>query len=339
MRGEETLVLTPPKKAVALLSGGLDSLLAAKLVKDWGIEVVGLHLLSPFQCRSDVVRVAESIGIPLLFREKGERYLDLVEKPRFGYGKNINPCVDCRVFMFQMADEVMAEIGASFLVTGEVVGQRPKSQVRANMNLIDKHSPLGDRILRPLSGAYFPATLPEKQGWIKRESLLKITGRSRKHQLQLAKNLGLKDHPSPAGGCLLTDALFAKKLRDFFAHSQTASSEERRVMSEVLRIGRHFRLSPDVKAILARTEKESRELEVLSTKTPVTIFRPEGFQGPVALAVGPLDEKTRGEVGALVLRFSRDRRPGQISFESQTERGQIEARLPFPEERLREVYL
>ncbi|MFM8312798.1 MAG: thiamine biosynthesis protein, partial [Deltaproteobacteria bacterium] len=233
--------------AIALISGGLDSALAASLVKQWGIHVIGLHLTSPFGCTTEAQKVAEEIQIPLQIRAKGEAFIDLIEKPKYGYGSQMNPCIDCRIYMFEWAEKVRQELGADFIVTGEVVGQRPLSQNKAAMALIDRNSPLEDRVLRPLSGGNLPPTLPEKRGWIQREQLRKFSGRGRTEQLALAKELGISAYTSPGGGCLLTEKAFSDRLRDFYRHPHFSTSEQKTAQAELLRLGRHFRPSSDFK--------------------------------------------------------------------------------------------
>lgn len=294
-------------KAIALISGGLDSLLAAKLVQDQGVEVIGLHLLSPFGCREEVERVAASIGMKLLVKEKGEAYLDLVESPRYGYGRNMNPCVDCRIFMFQLADVVRQEEGADFIVTGEVLGQRPMSQQRHAMNLIDKNSPEDARVLRPLSAKLFEPSYAEQMGWVKREALLRLNGRSRKEQIALAEKWGLKYFSNPAGGCLLTDAQFSRRLKDFFAHKAYSSSEERLSQSQMLRLGRHFRFSDESKAIVARNDAENKQLRNLWEKTSGIFFAPKNFEGPVAVFFGTVSEDSKKQVGRLIGRYGKSK--------------------------------
>ena len=276
------------RKAIALMSGGLDSTLAAKLVKDQGIDVVGLHLLSPFGCREEVAKSASSIGIPLLIKAKGESYLDLVENPRYGYGKNMNPCIDCRIFMFTLADVVMRDEGADFIVTGEVLGQRPMSQQRHAMELIDRKSPpsLDRLIVRPLSAHCFETTLPEEMGWIDREKFLSIAGRSRKEQMALATKLDLRDYSTPGGGCLLTESGFSSRLRDFFKHPTFTNTGERMAQSELLRVGRHFRLSETTKLIVGRNQQENEELTAHWREANGAFFYPSNFDSMPAFYLG-----------------------------------------------------
>ncbi len=293
-------------RAIGLLSGGLDSALAARLLIEQGIEVIGLHLRSPTACRSDVQEVARDLGVRLVIREKGEEYLRLLRHPRYGYGKNMNPCIDCRLFMFQLGRPYLDEFDACFLFTGEVVGQRPMSQHRNSLLMIDKHSGLRGLILRPLSAQVLPETVPEQRGWVDRSRLLGISGRSRTEQLALAQRFGLKHYQSPGGGCLLTDARFSAKLRDLFDHSP---EEQTRVDDvELLRLGRHFRIGDRVKLVLGRDQDENRRLAAFEGPDR-WLIEPEGFHGPSALVCGPRDEHSLMQAIRLIVRYSKDLSP------------------------------
>lgn len=293
-------------RALGLLSGGLDSALAARLLIDQGIEVLGLHLESPTACRSDVGEVARDLGIPLIRREKGEPYLDLLRSPRFGYGRNMNPCVDCRVFMFRLARPIMEEEGAQFLFTGEVMGQRPMSQTRERFHLIDREAGLAGWILRPLSAQILPETEPEKRGWVDRAKLLGIAGRTRTTQLELAERLGLRHYESPGGGCLLTDPIFSVKLRDLLDHGTRADTTMEDV--ELLRVGRHFRVHERLKIVLGRDAGENRARR--AHETPARrVIEPLSFSGPTALICGPFDAAALAGAARLIVRYSRDARP------------------------------
>jgi len=296
----------PTHRALGLLSGGLDSALAARLLIDQGLEVIGLHLESPTACRSDVREVARALGIRLEVRPKGEEYLRLLRSPRFGYGKNMNPCIDCRVFMFHIAKQCMDEVGAEFVFTGEVVGQRPMSQARNTLTLIDAESGLQNRIVRPLSAKLLPTTEPERQGLVDRERLLSISGRGRETQLALADRLGLAHYESPGGGCLLTDANFSVKLRDLFEHVP----EERTTLEDVrlLRLGRHFRVRDDLKIVLGRNREENLQLKAFAN-TERWLLEPENWNGPNALVCGPRGEDSLQEALVLMARYSRSPEP------------------------------
>ena len=289
-------------RAVGLLSGGLDSALAAKLMLEQGIEVIGLHLESPTACRSDVRELARELGIPLVVREKGEAYLKLLRHPRFGYGRNMNPCVDCRLFMFQLARPVLEEHGAHFVFTGEVVGQRPMSQTRGALSLVDRRSGLEGLILRPLSARLLPETEPERRGWVDRSRLLAISGRTRGGQLALAERHGLRHTQPPGGGCLLTDPNFSVRLRDLFEDVP----EERTTLDDValLRIGRVFRVGPGLRIVLGRDRAEN--LRLAEFESPARwLVEPLGFGGPSALVCGPRDEASLGHAIGLIARHSR----------------------------------
>jgi tRNA-uridine 2-sulfurtransferase len=322
----------PKPKAIALLSGGLDSLLAAQIVKNEGVEVLGLHLLSPFGCREEVARRAEAIGVPVLFREKGAAYLDVVKNPKFGYGKAMNPCIDCRIYMFEMAASVLEDEKADFIITGEVVGQRPMSQHRKAMDLIKRNSPMDDRILRPLSADAFPPTLAEREGWVKRENLLKIRGRGRNVQLSLTEKFGITDYATPGGGCLLTEPAFNGRLSDFFKYDDTLSESERLAQSELLRVGRHFRLSPETKVVVAKNDAENQTLKASWSKIGGTLFEPVNFTGPLALLFGVPTEESQSMSGAIISRYGKPQMGvSQISYRSQPQNPSPEGIFLAPE--------
>jgi hypothetical protein len=296
-------------KAIALLSGGLDSSLAVKLMIDQGIEVVAIHFTSPFcnctpkkaGCKNQARAIAEELGVEIQVMAKGMDYLSIVKDPPHGHGRGMNPCIDCRIYMLRKTGERMASLGASFVVTGEVLGQRPMSQHRNAIELIERESGLKGLILRPLSAHLFPPTLPEQQGIVDREKLLSITGRSRKTQIDMAEKLGIKDYPCPAGGCLLTDPVIAARLRDLFAFTPDFSMTD----VHLLRVGRHFRVHPTLKVVLGRNEEENLRIGCL-TKPGYTLFTPANFNGPGALASGIPDEAEDRLIGAMVARYSKD---------------------------------
>ncbi len=245
-------------KAVGLISGGLDSCLAAKIVQDLGVEVHGVFFTQPWGCcqKSKAMEVAQKLGIKLIVLQLDERYLEMIKKPRFGYGSALNPCVDCRVHMFSRAKKYMDSIAADFVFTGEVLGQRPMSQVRHRMETIEKHTGLRGRLLRPLSAQLFEPTIPEQEGLINREKLLAITGRSRQEQIKLAQEFDFGEYSPPAGGCLLTDQHFAKRMKDTLQYGYRNFRE-----TISLKWGRHFRLSPEFKIIVGRDEQENLGLK------------------------------------------------------------------------------
>ncbi len=279
-------------KAIVLLSGGLDSSLALKLIVDQGIEAIVLHFSSPF-CRCDGARacgyfarnIATQVGVKVKTIYLGESYLKIVKNPRHGYGKNFNPCIDCRILKFRKAKEVMQETGASFVVTGEVLGQRPMSQHKRAMAIIEKESGLEDLTVRPLSAKLLEPTLPERNGWINRDVFLSFQGRTRKPQIKLAEELDIKDYPCPAGGCLLTDASFAKRMRDLIVHNSLDLNNV-----ELLKVGRHFRLSPNTKMIVGRNEHENNRVFRLMNQDDV-YMEPVETTGPSALLRGQFDNR------------------------------------------------
>ncbi len=263
-------------KAVSLLSGGLDSQLAVCLVKRQGIEVVGVNFISPFFGGSrNLADAADQLGIELKTIDISEEYMDVLKNPRYGYGKNMNPCIDCHAFMIRKAGEYMREIGGSFIITGEVLGQRPMSQNKSALAAVEKLSGLRGLILRPLSAKLLPPTIPEENGWVDREQLLDISGRSRVRQMQLAEELGISEYPSPAGGCLLTQESFAKRLRHLFQLKPDFGPHE----AEILKYGRHFLLDSRGILVVGRNAAENDALLKLAA--------PDDYLLKVATHPGP----------------------------------------------------
>ncbi len=298
-------------KAVALLSGGLDSTLAVKLMLEQEIEIYALNFTSAFctcttggvsrgGCKSESKRVAEEFGIPIKVVVKGDDYIEVVRNPKHGYGKGMNPCVDCRVYMFKQAKDYMREIGASFIVTGEVLGQRPMSQRKENFRTIEKETGLDGLILRPLCARHLEPTIPEKTGLVDRERLLAVSGRSRKPQMELAEELDINDYPCPSGGCLLTDKIFSKKVRDLLENKQDVSKKD----LVLLKIGRHFRFE-GAKIIVGRNEADNAKLKNL-IQSGDTLIEPVGFAGPVAV-VGGGNEAACDFAASLVLKYANDK--------------------------------
>lgn len=312
----DTPVPTMNRKAVALLSGGLDSSLAVKLMLRQGIDVTAINFKTLFcccnrknGCGNEAVRISKEFGIPVKLIYLDREYIEMVRNPRFGYGKRMNPCLDCRIFMHKKAAEYMEEIGATFLITGEVLGQRPMSQRRDAMHLIDRESGLKGRILRPLSAGLLEPTLPEQQQVVDREQLLSIAGRGRKIQMEMADQFSIKDYPCPAGGCLLTDAGFAARLRDLFQYREGFEMEEVRL----LRVGRHFRLDRDLKVIVGRDETENERIEALS-KGRYPLFFPHDFSGPTCAALGTMDRNAREMVSRILLRYAHVQGKGTVEL-------------------------
>lgn len=296
------------RSAIALFSGGLDSMLAVRLIQALGVEVRAIHFTSPFfgedvLGRGDTQRAqqaADQLGLPLRTVSLGSDYLEMLRAPRHGYGKAVNPCVDCHAYFFRIAKEYMLESGADFVITGEVLGQRPMSQRRDTLRVVERESGLEGLLLRPLSARCLPPTIPEERGWIDRERLGAIIGRSRKEQLLLAEKFGLVEYPSPAGGCLLTELSYQSKVRDLFAHEPVLDPYDFRL----LRAGRHFRLDGRTKAIIGRNQEEN-ELLRLAARPQDTLLCWQDGSSPLVLVTGPLDRQNLDTAGRLLLRYTK----------------------------------
>jgi len=296
------------RKAIALLSGGLDSTLAVKVLLDQGIAVEALNFTSPFctctgknaGCKSEAVRVAGEFNIPIKVMHKGADYLEIVRNPKHGHGKGMNPCIDCRIFLLKKAKEYMLESGADFVFTGEVLGQRPMSQRRDTLRVIERESGLEGLLLRPLSAKHFKPTIPEEQGWVDREKLLAIQGRSRKAQMELAEELDVKNYPCPAGGCLLTELSFVGKVRDVFDHSDELNLRDFRL----LKLGRHFRIGRRTKVIIGRNEAENELLERAVQQGEATLRWSDG-PSPLAALMGESSEELLTLAGQILLRYTK----------------------------------
>ncbi len=276
-------------------------------MQNQGIDVIALHFTSPFFGSGDEAtgkynarRAAAALGVPLVVHHLGEEYLNMLRDPNHGYGKAVNPCVDCHAWMFRVAKGLMAEYGADFVVSGEVLGQRPMSQRKDTLRVVERESGLIGLLLRPLSARFLPPTIPEQEGWVDREKLFGITGRSRKVQMHLAKELGMEDYPSPAGGCLLTELSFQGKIRDLFAHNQVMDPLDFRL----LRLGRHFRLSPTVKLIVGRNEENNRLLEEAARPGMVYLRWLDGGS-PMGVVVGEADDELLGRAAKILIRYTR----------------------------------
>jgi tRNA U34 2-thiouridine synthase MnmA/TrmU len=273
-------------KALLLLSGGLDSTLAGRILLEMGVDVEAVNFSSPF-CRctpksfgcSAARAAAIALGVKVTTLWKGEDYLDVVKHPRHGRGCGMNPCLDCRIFTFRKACELLPEIGADFVVTGEVLGQRPMSQHREAMLLIERESGLDGLIVRPLSAQLLPPSLPERRGLIDRNRLLSLHGRSRREQMAMASGYGIHDYPCPAGGCLLTDLEFSARMRELFTVEPECDLDDVRLLS----VGRHFRLPDGAKVVVGRNEADNQCLEQMAKSDDWLLIPGSGAPGPVVL--------------------------------------------------------
>jgi tRNA(Ile)-lysidine synthase TilS/MesJ len=336
------------RKAIAMISGGLDSTLALALVKRQGIEVKAINFytglcITETQRRkggrpdgtmpqNEALRAAADLEVDIEYIDVSEQgYLDLIVNPRHGYGANANPCVDCRIFMMRKAKEIMEASGADFIFTGEVLGQRPKSQRRDTLWVIERDAGLKGRLVRPLSARLLPPSIPEREGMLDRSLLLDINGRSRQRQIQLARELGIAEWPQPAGGCCyLTDESFSRK---FFAvlDAREAAGEERRIRREdlvLLSTGRHFRLSPAVKMIVGRTELENGVLDSYGAGRARVAAR--DLNGPVALVEGTPTWEERQLAARIVARYGKGKEHPEVAVDW-LEDGVLETLTVVPE--------
>jgi tRNA-specific 2-thiouridylase len=305
---------------ILLYSGGLDSLIAAKILMEQNIELTGFHSILPFY-PPDIdpetlpqAKLARSIGLKVHYYFCDKDYIDMLQNPPHGYGKHINPCIDCKILFLKKAGEYMKETGADFVATGEVVGQRPMSQLKDMLRHIEKETGLEGKLLRPLSAKILKPTLIEEKGIINRDLLYDISGRSRKKQMELADKFGILEYSSPAGGCLFTDKFYALKARDLFDHHKNI----RPIDLYFLTMGRHFRLKKNLKVIIPRNEKENNELEKYSSFGDY-IFTPD-FKGPLAFVKGEITESDENTIAAMIARYgSPDETENTIAINKQGE--------------------
>ncbi|MDD3249324.1 MAG: tRNA 4-thiouridine(8) synthase ThiI [Smithellaceae bacterium] len=285
-------------KAIALFSGGLDSILAVRLVREQGVDIAGLTFTTPFFNAHKARTAAEQIRLPLTVEDITGEHLQMLKSPRYGYGKNMNPCIDCHTLMLKIAGRKMEQTGADFLVTGEVLGQRPMSQTRQSLRVVAKNSGYADDILRPLSAQLLDPIQAEREGKIDRSRLLAISGRGRKEQMRLAETFGISHYPPPAGGCLLTDPIFVKRLRDLMSHGEDRGIRD----YELLKYGRHFRVPEAGKIIVGRNQADNEALRGLATEDDL-VCQMADFPGPLVLAPGGRDASA-APAASLCVRYS-----------------------------------
>lgn len=299
-------------KSIVMFSGGLDSVIAAHLLKQQGIDVCALHFVLPFESgfgfsHQSVSEYADSLQIPLRIEEEGEEFLTMIEQCRYGFGKHINPCIDCRIHRLKKAAVIMNQTGAQFIATGEVLGQRPKSQKMQSMKLIEKQSGVSGYLLRPLSAGLLEPTVPEKQGWVERDKLLAIQGRSRKEQLAYAQKHNLK-HASPAGGCLLTEEEMTRRYRDLQTYGVKIQLSDFKLFA----YGRHLRLDPTFRLVIGRNQADNDAMQHLVEQKDIT-FQLVDTPGPLGLGRGVVQKRdTLLYAASLVARYSKQRDEYQV---------------------------
>lgn len=294
------------KKVVALLSGGLDSRLAVKMMQNQGFDVTAVAIKTPFcdfdcgrGCGFEIRGTADMLGVDLKTVYLGDEYIEMLKHPKHGFGSGMNPCIDCRAMMFKAGKQVMDDIGAEFIISGEVLGQRPMSQHGPALRTIEKESGLEGKIVRPLSGALLPKTEPEEKGIIKRENLGMIRGRTRKEQLKMAEQFGFVDPPNAGGGCLLTDPRFAIRAKDLFRHKETPTTND----IDLLKIGRHFRFDDTTKLIVGRNKDENEMLKALALPGD-TLFETKEHMGPISLLRGDNSQNNLKVSSDITFRYS-----------------------------------
>ena len=342
------------RKAVALISGGLDSLLAVRVLQEQGIYVEGINFYTGFCVeghthairkkdkdkvkRNNALWSAEQLGIKLHIIDIIEEYKDIVFNPKYGYGANLNPCLDCKIFMVKKAREWMESNGFDFIITGEVVGQRPKSQRKDTMPVVQQDSGINDLLLRPLCAKNLPPTLPEKEGWVDREKLYDFSGRNRKPQIALAKKFGFEDFAQPAGGCcFLTDEKYSVKLSDLWKSRGEKTYEIDDIM--LLKVGRHIRPAEHYKLIIAREEGEAKYLQ--GYKKQYDSLKTTSHSGPLALIDGTVSDSELELAARIVARYSKGRTDSQVSLDFQSKSGEVTSMhvSPLPAEEIRQEWI
>ena len=302
-------VIAEKLKAVLLCSGGLDSIISLHFLVSKGIEVIALLIITPF-CNLTEDKVYQSmmyntsrLGVHTKVVELKEEYLEILRNPKYGFGKAANPCVDCHILMLKQAKKVLEEENADFIVTGDVVNQRPFSQKKIRLKTIDRDADVEGLVLRPLSGKILPQTVPEEKGWIKREDLFNINGRGRTSQITIAKAYEIEKYPLPAGGCVLTDPEFARRFKDLKKFSPDFNLED----IALLRYGRHFRLDPQSKLIISRRQQEN-DLILRTVSEDTILCRVVEHKGPLGVYIGDLSISAIERAASYIAMYSKSPR-------------------------------
>jgi tRNA U34 2-thiouridine synthase MnmA/TrmU len=320
-------------KALGLLSGGLDSSLAALCLKRQGVEVTAISFVTPFFGSKKAELAAKQMDIPLIVEDISKIHLEMLKNPRFGYGKNMNPCIDCHAMMFRLAGEIMAERGFDFLFSGEVLGQRPMSQNANALRSVANYSGHPERIIRPMSAKLLPVTPMEEEGLVDRELLLDIQGRSRKPQEALAREWNLTDYPSSGGGCLLTEIHFSDRLRDLINHQPDCTVDD----VELLKIGRQFRLSEHAKLTLGRHQKDNEAIRE-AAKSVYLVLRTPGVSGPLGLVSGQPSDEDIQTAGAVVATYGKAKDQEGVEILVETPKGEQRFTVtPMPRDEAKEL--
>lgn len=328
--------------AVALFSGGLDSALAILLMRRQNIKVTALTFMTHFgcdisdrsSCGGNPYPVSEKFGFDVKLMHLGDKFVEIVKNPKYGYGKNMNPCVDCRILMLREAKTFMELIGADFIITGEVLGQRPKSQMRNSMNTVIRDSELKGRLVRPLSAKLFEETIPEKEGMLNRDLLEGISGRSRKRQMELAEEFGLEDYPSPAAGCLLTDPSYSRRLKDLIEHSPSIDFND----LNLLRVGRHFRINENSKVIVGRNEEDNDKIRQYA-KNKHYMLEALGTGSPITLLITSNGDDSILDAASLTARYCGKRKDAEVEITCINDGDGRKFKVPPADEKLIDQYI
>ncbi|WP_032121290.1 DUF814 domain-containing protein [Clostridium amazonitimonense] len=295
-------------KALAMISGGLDSILAAKLIRNQGIQVIGVCFKSYFFNEVKAVEMCKQIDIPLIVIDFSKEHFNLVQNPKHGYGKNMNPCIDCHAMMMSYTGNLLEEYKADFIITGEVLNQRPMSQTKRSLDIVKKESGFSEKILRPLCALNLEPTKMEILGLVDREKLLDISGRSRSRQMELAELWGIKDYPSPAGGCKLTEPNYSERLRDLLKYNNNPTEED----IALLRYGRHFRVG-NSKIMVSRTQDESKEMKKFIQEGDMMFF-PKSYAGSMVILTGDKNAKAIEFAADVSLRYSKGKEQKEMTI-------------------------